>query len=242
MGVVTLGNSNRVELENSSIELAGVNVVTEIPISVNQDHGGLTGLSADDHPQYHNDARGDARYYAQGTSWDDIRIPATSTQTLGVSDPDFEVFRQDSGSTTTGVCSYFFATDVEEELFFTIQLPHNYELETDLKPHVHWAVDTYPGAGTVRWGLEYTIIKEDGVVEYTTIIYTSATDPTESFTRLTNSFTDIDGSSIDSLSCILMCRIFRDVSNDTFNQDAVLLEIDFHYQIDGLGSSEPFVK
>ena len=26
------------------------------------DHGALTGLSDDDHPQYHNDARGDARY------------------------------------------------------------------------------------------------------------------------------------------------------------------------------------
>jgi len=26
------------------------------------DHGGLTGLSDDDHPAYHNDARGDARY------------------------------------------------------------------------------------------------------------------------------------------------------------------------------------
>lgn len=26
------------------------------------DHGALTGLSNDDHPQYHNDARGDARY------------------------------------------------------------------------------------------------------------------------------------------------------------------------------------
>lgn len=30
-----------------------------------EDHGLLTGLSDDDHPQYHNDARGDARYYTQ---------------------------------------------------------------------------------------------------------------------------------------------------------------------------------
>jgi hypothetical protein len=29
------------------------------------DHGQLTGLSDDDHNQYHNDARGDARYYTQ---------------------------------------------------------------------------------------------------------------------------------------------------------------------------------
>lgn len=30
------------------------------------DHGELVGLSGDDHPQYHTDARGDARYYTQG--------------------------------------------------------------------------------------------------------------------------------------------------------------------------------
>lgn len=29
------------------------------------DHGALTGLGDDDHPQYHNNARGDARYYLQ---------------------------------------------------------------------------------------------------------------------------------------------------------------------------------
>jgi hypothetical protein len=29
------------------------------------DHGSLSGLSDDDHPQYHTDARGDARYYTQ---------------------------------------------------------------------------------------------------------------------------------------------------------------------------------
>ncbi len=30
------------------------------------DHGALTGLADDDHPQYHNDTRGDARYYTKG--------------------------------------------------------------------------------------------------------------------------------------------------------------------------------
>ncbi len=42
---------------------------TWIPATVSSggvtDHGALTGLSDDDHPQYHNDARGDARYYTQ---------------------------------------------------------------------------------------------------------------------------------------------------------------------------------
>lgn len=32
------------------------------------DHGALTGLTDDDHPQYHNDTRGDARYYTKAQS------------------------------------------------------------------------------------------------------------------------------------------------------------------------------
>jgi len=35
------------------------------PIITPSDHGSLTGLTDDDHPQYHTDARGDARYYQQ---------------------------------------------------------------------------------------------------------------------------------------------------------------------------------
>lgn len=39
--------------------------LTTVANSVVTDHGDLTGLGDDDHPQYHNDARGDARYYTQ---------------------------------------------------------------------------------------------------------------------------------------------------------------------------------
>lgn len=45
------------------------------------DHGALTGLADDDHPQYHNDARGDARY--QPLDSDLTAIAALSTTSFG---------------------------------------------------------------------------------------------------------------------------------------------------------------
>lgn len=42
------------------------------------DHGALTGLVDDDHPHYHNDARGDARYSAVGHSHTGTYDPAGS--------------------------------------------------------------------------------------------------------------------------------------------------------------------
>jgi hypothetical protein len=45
------------------------------------DHGALTGLADDDHPQYHNDARGDARYApiaSVGMTWSTVVLPVST--------------------------------------------------------------------------------------------------------------------------------------------------------------------
>lgn len=64
--------TNKLELveENLTLEVIdeSLSIITVaeqgLPgVSGTSDHGGLTGLSDDDHPQYHNNARGDARYY-----------------------------------------------------------------------------------------------------------------------------------------------------------------------------------
>lgn len=48
------------------------------------DHGALTGLSDDDHPQYHNNARGDARYAPIVPSMLGINATADATNRLAV--------------------------------------------------------------------------------------------------------------------------------------------------------------
>ncbi len=58
-----------------------------IPIGVpgpagTTDHGALTGLGDDDHPQYHTDARGDARYSLTGHTHAGVYDPAGTAATL----------------------------------------------------------------------------------------------------------------------------------------------------------------
>lgn len=50
------------------------------------DHGGLTGLADDDHAQYHNDTRGDARYYTQAQITTFLAGKADSSHTHATSD------------------------------------------------------------------------------------------------------------------------------------------------------------
>lgn len=45
--------------------VGGQSIIGVGDIAITTGHGTLTGLASDDHTQYHNDARGDARYYTQ---------------------------------------------------------------------------------------------------------------------------------------------------------------------------------
>ena len=62
------------------------------------DHGALTGNSDDDHTQYHNDTRGDARYYQQS----EFKTARTTNEEIGV--------RTEAG---TGKISTTFLPDIE---------------------------------------------------------------------------------------------------------------------------------
>jgi hypothetical protein len=50
------------------------------------DHGALNGLEDDDHPQYHNDARGDARYYTKAQVDAGLAGKANSSHGHAISD------------------------------------------------------------------------------------------------------------------------------------------------------------
>ena len=62
------------------------------------DHGALTGLPDDDHPQYHNDSRGDARYYTKAAIDARVLNDIDDVDTTGVSNGDYLGYN--SGSST----------------------------------------------------------------------------------------------------------------------------------------------
>lgn len=208
--------------------------------SFNVEKGGIFGTGVNN-TTFEDD--GSLVMYGDAKVWEDLRVPVTSTRTSGSKDPGFSLFKN-NGSSSQGVFTYWFDSSSEEELYFSAQMPHSWDTY-DITPHIHWIPKTNGSSGqTVRWGLEYTWANIGVAYSDTTILYTNTT--TSSDTTLVagkhymSNFSAITPSSNQNiLSSMLICRIFRDATSstyDTYTDDAGLLEIDFHFCLNTLGS------
>jgi hypothetical protein len=81
----------------------------------------------------------------------------------------------------------------------------------------------------------------EAVLEWTT-------SPPVQYKHIITPFSDSVNTYIDGtgkkLSSQLICRLYRDTgdSRDDFANTAYLVEIDFHFKIDGFGSDQEYIK
>ncbi len=192
------------------------------------------------------EADGSLSYEGTATRWDDLKVPVTSLKEKGINIPNWDPF-------IGGTYTYWFKKETsasnENELFFTVQMPHAWKEGSNIFPHVHWTADANIGTSKVEWGLEYTwanpgsVFGAIGTILVDTPVAALGT-VNVAFKHVISSFPEIAGSG-KTLSSILMCRLFRKSrsgSNDTYSGKAALLEIDFHYEIDSDGSRDEFIK
>lgn len=191
------------------------------------------------------------------TVWDDLKVPLERGRLGSGNQPTFAQF-MDDGASSVGVFAYAFADQAvagnEEQLFFSVQLPHSYKQGTDIGAHIHWSPAVSGGANEfVKWGLEYTWVNVDGTFGNTTIITSDASSASTATTSGDTTLTadkhyitvigTITGTG-KNISSMLMCRVFRNSSHadDDLAQDAFGLDFDFHYEIDTMGSRQNYVK
>lgn len=165
--------------------------------------------------------------------WDDLRIPVNAIRVPTSNYPDWYGYKG-------GQVLAFGDQAVEgneEYINFNVQLPHNWKEGTNIEPHVHWVVESAVEADVV-WQLTHSWANIGGTFPSETTINLIDSSGGGSNYHVYSDFSAINGSG-KTLSSMLICSLCRHSSDagDTLTSvDALLLEIDFHYQIDRFGS------
>lgn len=179
--------------------------------------------------------------------WDDIRINPGSFDRPGVTDPTIIAYDVNGG----GVNTYLYQFQKNAIASFTVQMPHSYKTGQDIKVHIHWT----PGANgsaengnTVGWKIDYSWANiNENFGTMTTLDLSDACDGTNHKHQMTPDVT-MTGTG-KGISSMLLCNVKRTDTgtDDTWGGTAsgalpMLLEIDFHFPIDTVGSRQSSSK
>lgn len=237
-------NDTRVEVEQNANEDI-IRLTTNASERITIDESGITKIGDSINHTY-IEADGSLSYEGTATRFEDLRVPMSSTRKGAAEDPLYSVFRND-GSGSVGVYGSWFRTNQTEDLFFEVQMPHGWKEGSTLYPHIHWSPKTNTGGNKVRWGFEFIWVNVGGTFGNTTVTYAEDTigltpNPTAN-QHVISEFPSIDGAG-QTLSSMLVCRVFRDGThgNDSYNNSALMLQFDFHYEIDADGSRLEYTK
>lgn len=187
------------------------------------------------------EADGTVKYLNNATVFDDLMVYPDATSKAG-SNPPVWTFYKNNGAGSQGVYLWMFNYNIEQEVYFTIQLPHGYKEGSTIFPHVHWTTATgSPSGADVVWSLEYTTVAIGGTFSNTTTITATnilgSITPSGTFQHLISSFPAISGTGL-GISTVIIGRLYRNVShaNDTFANPVGMLGFDIHIEKDTDGS------
>lgn len=219
---------------------------------LNISSAGVTTLG-DGTNQVKIDSAGHFSLEGAASNYNDIVVPPFSTYLSGANGPLFTALKN-NGSGSIGVQTFTFqdmGASSEQQVYFSIQMPHSWKEGTTIYPHIHWSPQSNTG-GSVVWGFEYSWVDYNST---TPVAFPNSTIITATSSAVTSSDVDkhlitafnsiLPSATQGKISSIMMCRLFRNSSNpqDTYNGgNAALLSFDVHYEIDALGSNSQYGK
>ena len=210
----------------------------------------LTNKHFGDDTNYVSFDSGTLEMVGTATVWDDLRVEPM-VRSSGTTVPTFTKWF-DNGAGSAGVFLYNLTDEVtanQKEVHFTVQMPHAWA-GTTIYPHAHWVPSAAATGKRPVFGLEYTWADIGQVFGNSTVIYTDGLVPADAdlvqFKHYISTFAGgiTPTSAQDELSAILICRLFRfsGDASDTYTGTCGLLYIDFHYELNTIGSRTAFTK
>lgn len=177
------------------------------------------------------------------TTWDDLRFPLIGNRLDSASG------RIDYNYIECTVDFDINARYPEEPICFVAQMPHSKKIGTVIRPHIHWVQEQNQ---VPNWLFSYRVYNNgDPVPTFTNVAYSQSLFPytSGSIMQLTL-FPDIILPSPENVSAGCDMILYRDSANasglfsglDPYTIIAKAKEVDIHFEIDSLGSSQEFTK
>jgi hypothetical protein len=182
-------------------------------------------------------ADGTIQCHGAATAWDDQTFPLiayrleATTGTLAYNYANNSITMSASG--TIG--------DDPDTLTFTSQIPHKAKANSDCHLHIHWE---QPADQAYTFDVRYRI-QENGSAK------TASWSTTETITMTGNKFTYVSGTLIQITELLVISLSGLNPSDliqvqmtrsDATSGDIEAIAVDFHYEIDMLGSSSEYTK
>jgi hypothetical protein len=175
--------------------------------------------------------------------YEDVRITPAGFDRPGTADPSLVAITPGGSGTT----AYLWEWQKNDIAYFTVQIPHSYKTGQDIKVHLHWTPGTNgneENGKTVGWKIDYSWANVTGTFPtMSTADLSDACNGVDYEHNITPDVT-ITGSG-KGISSMLICNIKRTDTgaDDTWVGTAtgalpMLLEVDFHFPIDTLGSRD----
>ena len=186
------------------------------------------------------EADGTAVFKGDATVWDDLRIVPGAFDFAGSGDPVLSDWQPGGSGATFKVYKF----RANEQVFFTCQVPHTYMQGEDIYAHAHWT----PGdrgneesGKTVPWALDYSWANVGAAFGASATV--DLTDTCTGTDHLHEMTPDVVITGTDKhISSMLACRFYRNGAGTwagtTSAQSPALLEFDFHFPVDTVGSRE----
>lgn len=163
-------------------------------------------------------------------AWDDLQVNISSVRIPTSGAPTWTAYK--------GSYVLAFSASARETIYFTAQLPHGYQEGSDIEFHLHLA---YPdgNAGHSVWNFTHSWADIGDTFPAPTTVANVVIDApgVADYHQIAEIEDSIDGSD-KNISSVLLCSLQRDGTSeqDDYGSDVYLVALDFHIQVDSLGS------
>jgi hypothetical protein len=172
--------------------------------------------------------------YGTATTWDDQQVQLGAVR-LGSSAPTWTAYK--------GGEILSFAKNLNNKIFFICQLTHRYKEDSTIHFHIHYTVPDN-NTGDTKWVLTYSwsdINSKFPTADTQPKVVSIAANSQD--THLVGEiYAPVPGTGQGGFSSMLICSLMREGTSDddTYDNAAYLVGIDFHVEMDKLGTASEY--